>query len=80
MFFFKKILAFFVKRCHNRLHHRSLDNEQHQNEQCLAVYEPNLDEFNVLVDDRVSKCADYAREILLESPIIILIGRRRDSI
>ncbi len=70
-----------MKRCHKRMNQKSFANEQHQNERCLANSEPNLDEFNVVFDDRVSKeCADYAREILLENPNILLLGRRRDSI
>jgi len=74
-------LAFFVKRCQKRLNQIAIDNEQRQNDRCLGTDEPNLDEFNVIVDDRVSrKRLDYAREILLENPSILLIGRRRDSI
>ncbi len=78
---FEKILAFFVKRCHKRLHQKALDNEQRQNERCLSTDEPNLDEFNVTIDDRVSKPrAEYAREIFIECPSNLLVGRRRDSI
>jgi hypothetical protein len=74
-------LAFFVKRCHKRINKKALENEQRQNDRCLAIDEPNLDEFNVIVDDRVSrKRVDYARDVLLENPCILLIGRRRDSI
>ena len=76
-----KILAFFVKRCHKRLNQKAFEHEQRHHERCLANSEPNLDEFNVVFDNRVSKeQVDYAREILLEYPHFLLVGRRRDSV
>jgi len=54
-FFVEKVLAVFVKRCHNRLNPKALQNGGHQNGQYLSTDEPNLDEFTVMVDDRVSK-------------------------
>ncbi len=81
IFFLEKVLAFIVKGCHKRLNQKAFDNAQRQHEQCLSPNEPNLDEFNIMVDDRVSKRrADYAREILFENRNILLLGRRRDSI
>jgi hypothetical protein len=57
-------LAVFVKRYRNRLNPKVLQNEGHQNQQYLSTDEPNLDEFTVMVDDRVSKePAAYLREI-----------------
>ena len=74
-------MAFFVKLYHQRLNQKTLDNEQHQNEQFISFDEPNLDEFSITVDNRVRKQgADYAREMLIENPILLLFGRRRDSI
>jgi hypothetical protein len=74
-------LAFFVKRCHTHLNQKTLDKEQTQNEQFITTDEPNLDEFSVTIDERVSKQrADYAREILTENPSLLLVGRRRESV
>ncbi len=57
-------MAFVVKRYHNRLNPKVLHNAGHQNEQYLSTDEPNLDEFTVMVDDRVSKePVGYLREI-----------------
>ncbi|CAF1522771.1 unnamed protein product [Adineta steineri] len=74
------ILAFFVKRCHNRFIQKASRDEQSQNERRLII-DPSLDEFTIVTDDRVSKKhIDYARDILIENPSFLLLGRRRDSI
>ena len=80
-FFGKKVLAVFVKRCHKRLNQKRSDAEQRLYERHLSVDEPNLDEFSVSIDDRVSKQrVAYAREILLETPPLLFAGRRRESV
>ena len=76
-----KTIAFFVKRYQQRLNQRAMCNEQHPTEGCLTRDEPTLDEFNVIVDDRVSgDCAEYRRDILAGDASVLLFGRRRDSI
>lgn len=80
-FLIEKVFAFFVRRCHNRLIRRASHNDNNQNEQCLSTDEPNLEEFNVMVEERVRKDPiAYAREILIDNPSFLLLGRRRDSI
>ncbi len=70
-----------MKRCYIRLNQKAFEHEQRYHERCLTNDEPNLDEFNVVFDNRVSKeRADYAREILMEYPSFLLVGRRRDSV
>jgi hypothetical protein len=77
----EKVLAFFVKRCYTRLSQKAFDHEHNQFERCVSNDESVLNEFNLTIDDRVSKhCADYAREILFENPSFFLVGRRRDSL
>lgn len=79
--FFTKIIAFFVKRYQQRLNHRAIANEQHPTEGCLTRDEPTLDEFNIVVDDRVSRNrAEYTRDILSGNDSVLLFGQRRDSI
>lgn len=74
-------MAFTVKHYHQRLDKKRSDREQRQHEQYLVTNEPNLEEFNVMTDDRVSKQrADYAREVLFKNSTMLLLGRRRDSI
>lgn len=56
-------------------------NAQHPTEGCLTRDEPTLDEFNIIVDDRVSRHrAEYTRDILSGDASVLLFGRRRDSI
>lgn len=74
-------MAFFAKRFYNRVNNKTTNREQRQHEQYLSTDEPNLDEFNVMVDDRVSKQrVDHAREILFDNSPRLLLGRRRYSI
>jgi hypothetical protein len=49
---FVTILAFIVKRCYERLNQKAFEHEQRYHERCLTNDEPNLDEFNVVFDNR----------------------------
>ena len=73
-------MAFVGKIIYKRLKRKALENERRETARYLANVEPVLEEFNIMTDDRVStEPVDYAREILLENPSILL-GRPRDSV
>lgn len=52
---FAQGLIVFGKRYHHAIRERMTGHAVHQDERCLPRDEPGLDEFNVMVDDRVGK-------------------------
>ena len=79
-FIFEKILALFVKRWYYHLNKKGLDPEQYQYERDLSHDEHDLNNFSLIIEDRVSKQrVDYAREMLIETPSFFHAGRRRGT-
>ncbi|CAF3309320.1 unnamed protein product [Rotaria socialis] len=77
---FAGVMAFIVKRCHQHLNRKQSSNQRIRNERSMSTEEPNVDEFSMSFNERVSEQrADCVRNVLIDKNTVPLIERRRDS-